>query len=160
MDPFVRIINIEMLDKAVARLKLYRTVLVLFCVAQTFSICDSWLQLASTCFGSSIDINHLTGHAPRFADPPDFNGPVWLRQALFNLNFFSLKHGAKFIDLTWDQMQNKLTEEYIYNVRLKSAPSVIAGRLSMWDSYIAPVVIMANLKITLSFFHSLFSKSS
>ena len=159
MDPSTRIQNMEMLDQALARLKLYRTVFLLFSVAQAFSICDSWLQLASTCFGSSVDINYLTGHPPRFTDPPNFKGPAWLRKVLFQLNFFSLKNGAKFIDLTWDHRRNS-EEEFMYNVRLKSVLSVITGRLLMWDSYISPVVIMASLQITRRFFRSLFSKSS
>ena len=153
-NPSLRIHNIENYDLAFDRLRLYKVFIVLHFVAQIFSILDSLIQLASVCYGSSIDMTNLTGHAYDYEKPPGFSGPRLLQDLLFNLNFASMNGGAKFIDLKWSYHSSTF-DEFRYNVRLRSLLSVLTGRLSMLDSYVSPFLIMARIKMIRIFLKSL-----
>ncbi len=157
-NPSLRIHNIENLDLAFDRLRLYTILIVLHFVSQMFSVLDSLVQLASVCYGTSIDMNNLIGHAVDYEKPPGFSGPMILQDLLFNLNFASMRSGAKLMDLTWNSGSSKF-DEFRYNVRMQSLLSVLTGRLSMLDSYVSPILIMTSLKMTRMFFKSLFGKN-
>ncbi len=162
-DPSRRIRNIVNLDRALERLKLYKILSALLIVSQMFSVCDLLLQLASTCYGSSIDMDLLTGHPLRYAQPEGFEGPLWLQKMLFNLNFLFMKSGGKFIDIKLSYIsigQRFSIDEYIYNGKIKSAFSVLTGRLRFLDSYLSPALVMSNVQIIRQFFKSLFGKKN
>ena len=162
-EPTVRVRNIDKLDSALDRLRLYRSLFGLILMTQLFKICDSLMQLASVCYGSSLEMDNLIGHAAYFVEPKGFQGPVGLQKMLFNLNFLSMKSGAKFIDLRLTKnrynLQELFEQEFMYNVKLKSALSVLTGRLSMLDAYVTPVLVLTRLTITRTFFKSFFRKA-
>ena len=153
-NPSLRIHNIENLDLAFDRLRLYTILIVLHFVSQIFLVLDSLVQLASVCYGSSVDMTNLTGHAAEFERPTGFSGLKILQELLFHLNVASMESGAKFIDLTWS-FQTSTFHEFRYNVRMQSFLSVLTGRLAMLDSYVSPILVNAHRKMLRIFFKSL-----